>query len=55
LAKTWTTLDVVSHGRAIVGIGAGWNEQEFRAYGYEFGTVSERMGCWKTPHEYSTR
>ena len=43
LAKTWTTLDVVSHGRAIVGIGAGWNEQEFRAYGYEFGTVSERM------------
>jgi F420-dependent oxidoreductase-like protein len=43
LAKTWTTLDVVSHGRTIAGIGAGWNEQEFRAYGYEFGTVSERM------------
>jgi len=43
LAKTWTTLDVVSHGRAIVGIGAGWNEREFRAYGYEFGTVGERM------------
>lgn len=43
LAKTWTTLDVISHGRAIVGIGAGWNEREFRAYGYEFGTVGERM------------
>lgn len=43
LAKTWTTLDVISHGRAIVGIGAGWNEREFRAYGYEFGTIRERM------------
>jgi alkanesulfonate monooxygenase SsuD/methylene tetrahydromethanopterin reductase-like flavin-dependent oxidoreductase (luciferase family) len=43
LAKTWTTLDIISHGRAIVGIGAGWNEQEFRAYGYKFGTVGERM------------
>ena len=43
LAKTWTTLDVLSHGRAIAGIGAGWNEREFRAYGYEFGTVGERM------------
>jgi alkanesulfonate monooxygenase SsuD/methylene tetrahydromethanopterin reductase-like flavin-dependent oxidoreductase (luciferase family) len=43
LAKTWTTLDVISHGRAIAGIGAGWHEREFRAYGYEFGTVAERM------------
>jgi alkanesulfonate monooxygenase SsuD/methylene tetrahydromethanopterin reductase-like flavin-dependent oxidoreductase (luciferase family) len=43
LAKTWTTLDVVSHGRAIAGIGAGWNELEVRAYGYEFGTVNKRM------------
>lgn len=43
LAKAWTTLDVVCHGRAIVGIGAGWNELQFRAYGYEFGTVGERM------------
>lgn len=43
LAKTWTTLDVISYGRAIAGIGAGWHEREFRAYGYEFGTVAERM------------
>ena len=43
LAKTWTTLDVISHGRAIAGIGAGWQEREFRAYGYEFGSVTERM------------
>ncbi|MGH3145057.1 MAG: TIGR03560 family F420-dependent LLM class oxidoreductase [Rubrobacter sp.] len=41
LAKTWTTLDVISHGRIIVGLGAGWNEHEFEAYGY--GTVAERM------------
>lgn len=43
LAKIWTTLDVISAGRAIVGLGAGWNEGEFEAYGYEFGTVGERM------------
>ena len=43
LAKTWTTLDVISAGRAIVGLGAGWNEGEFGAYGYEFGPVGERM------------
>ncbi len=43
VAKMWTTLDVISHGRAIVGLGAGWHEQEFRAYGWPFGTVAERM------------
>jgi alkanesulfonate monooxygenase SsuD/methylene tetrahydromethanopterin reductase-like flavin-dependent oxidoreductase (luciferase family) len=43
LAKIWTTLDVISAGRAIVGLGAGWNEGESEAYGYEFGTVGERM------------
>jgi len=43
LAKMWTTLDVVSAGRAIAGLGAGWNEEEFAAYGYEFGSVGERM------------
>jgi alkanesulfonate monooxygenase SsuD/methylene tetrahydromethanopterin reductase-like flavin-dependent oxidoreductase (luciferase family) len=43
LAKTWTTIDVISRGRAIVGLGAGWNEQEFEAYGYGFPAVGERM------------
>jgi len=43
LAKTVTTLDVVSKGRAILGIGAGWFEKEHHEYGYEFGTFSQRF------------
>ncbi|MFN8109269.1 MAG: LLM class flavin-dependent oxidoreductase [Thermoleophilia bacterium] len=34
LAKLFTTLDMVSGGRAIAGVGAGWQEDEFRAYGF---------------------
>jgi F420-dependent oxidoreductase-like protein len=43
LAKAVTTLDVVSGGRAILGIGAGWFELEHNNFGYEFGTFSERF------------
>ncbi|MGC0365826.1 F420-dependent oxidoreductase-like protein [Rhodococcus sp. 27YEA15] len=43
LAKTVTTLDVVSQGRAILGIGAGWFELEHNSFGYEFGTFTERF------------
>ncbi|WP_067500250.1 LLM class F420-dependent oxidoreductase [Actinoplanes sp. TFC3] len=43
LAKTVTTLDVVSKGRAILGIGAGWFEREHHDYGFAFGTFSERF------------
>jgi alkanesulfonate monooxygenase SsuD/methylene tetrahydromethanopterin reductase-like flavin-dependent oxidoreductase (luciferase family) len=43
LAKTVTTLDVISGGRAILGIGAAWNEDEHRGYGVEFPPVRERM------------
>jgi len=43
LAKTVTTLDVVSGGRAILGIGAGWFEQEHIDYGYDFGTFTTRF------------
>jgi F420-dependent oxidoreductase-like protein len=43
LAKTVTTLDVVSGGRAILGIGAGWFEQEHHDYGYDFGTFTQRF------------
>jgi F420-dependent oxidoreductase-like protein len=43
LAKEITTLDVVSAGRAILGIGAGWFELEHRQLGFEFGTFTERF------------
>jgi F420-dependent oxidoreductase-like protein len=43
LAKTVTTLDVISRGRAILGIGAAWNEVEHRAYGVPFPAIRERM------------
>jgi F420-dependent oxidoreductase-like protein len=42
LGKILTTLDVISHGRAIFGIGAGWYEKEHRAYGFEIGHHGER-------------
>lgn len=43
LAKMLTTLDVVAHGRTIVGLGAAWHEPEFKAYGWPFPSVRERM------------
>jgi F420-dependent oxidoreductase-like protein len=43
LAKEITTLDVVSGGRAILGIGAGWFELEHHQLGFEFGTFTERF------------
>ena len=43
LAKAVTTLDVVSGGRAVLGIGAGWFELEHRQLGFEFGTFTERF------------
>ncbi len=43
LAKVVTTLDIVSSGRAILGIGAAWNEEESRAYGYDWPSTAERF------------
>lgn len=43
LAKTITTLDVISQGRAILGIGTGWFELEHDSLGFEFGTFTERF------------
>jgi F420-dependent oxidoreductase-like protein len=43
LAKAVTTLDVLSGGRAILGIGAAWNEEESRGLGLPFPPVAERF------------
>ncbi len=43
LAKITTTLDIISSGRAILGIGSAWNEQEHRGYGFEFPPPRERF------------
>jgi F420-dependent oxidoreductase-like protein len=43
LAKAITTLDVISQGRAILGIGTGWFELEHQQLGFEFGTFTDRF------------
>jgi F420-dependent oxidoreductase-like protein len=43
LAKTVTALDIVSSGRAQLGIGAGWFDVEHEALGFEFGTFTDRF------------
>ncbi|MDX1883688.1 LLM class F420-dependent oxidoreductase [Mycolicibacterium sp. 120270] len=43
LAKAVTTLDVISQGRAILGIGTGWFELEHDSLGFDFGTFTDRF------------
>jgi F420-dependent oxidoreductase-like protein len=43
LAKAVTTLDMVSGGRAVLGLGAGWFELEHTQLGFEFGTFTDRF------------
>ncbi|HEX2913615.1 MAG TPA: LLM class F420-dependent oxidoreductase [Chloroflexia bacterium] len=63
LAKVASTVDVLSHGRAILGLGAGWAAGEYEAYGYElpYPDTAERLArlgeaaqvilkMWTEPH-----
>jgi len=44
LAKISACVDVISGGRVDVGLGAGWKQDEFAAYGYEFAKIGARLG-----------
>lgn len=43
LAKMASGIDVMSHGRLILGIGGGWYQHEYEAYGYDYPDTPERL------------
>ena len=45
LARTAASIDLLSDGRLDLGLGAGWMQEEFDAFGYRFGTAGERFGA----------
>jgi F420-dependent oxidoreductase-like protein len=54
-AKMISTIDVISNGRVELGIGAGWKEDEWRAYGYGFPDAPERLAILADHLEIITR
>ncbi len=52
LAKAVTTLDVLSGGRAMLGIGAGWNEEESRGLGFPYPPTAERFEMLEETIQY---
>jgi alkanesulfonate monooxygenase SsuD/methylene tetrahydromethanopterin reductase-like flavin-dependent oxidoreductase (luciferase family) len=54
-AKMFSTIDVVSGGRAVLGIGAGWKEDEWLAYGYGFPPAATRLAILRDHLEIITR
>ena len=54
-AKMFSTIDVVSGGRAVLGIGAGWKQDEWLAYGYGFPPAARRLAILRDHLEIITR
>ncbi len=55
VAKLGSTLDVASGGRFELGIGGGWKEDEWLAYGYGFPPIGDRLGVLRDALEIITR
>ena len=55
LAKMASTVDVLSHGRLYCGLGAGWYEHEWQAYGYGFPETRERMRAFREACQIITK
>jgi alkanesulfonate monooxygenase SsuD/methylene tetrahydromethanopterin reductase-like flavin-dependent oxidoreductase (luciferase family) len=55
LAKIASAVDQISQGRLVLGVGAGWQENEHAAYGIKLGTVKERLDRFEEQSRFSIR